>query len=348
MKAETIVLNKARNVTLTAYVQEVGGEFRNIPKRPAVLVLPGGGYAYCSDREADPVALAYLTAGYQTFILRYSVGAHKDWPNPLEDVEQAVALIRSHAEEWGLYGDKLAVVGFSAGGHLAACAATMAKNRPNAAIIGYGVTIGSDIQKCNPTAPDVVSAVSRDTCPCFVFSSRRDTVVPIVNATRFVHALTEQDVAVEAHIYAYGPHGFSTAISCVNPPDTQLCDRAPHWVSDSIHWLRDVFGDFGDGKLTEPAFRLHMDDNAERFFSVDCTPSYLMERPETAAVLKPILEQMMVAAPKNADSGLQVTPDMLIGLFGSMTLRDMLAAGNIPQAEIDRVDAALREILKEN
>lgn len=59
MKLETITLNAQRNVTLTAYRLDVGGEFGNIPRRPAVLVLPGGGYSMCSDREADPVALAY-------------------------------------------------------------------------------------------------------------------------------------------------------------------------------------------------------------------------------------------------------------------------------------------------
>ncbi len=59
MKAETIILNQDRNVTLTAYLQDVDGEF-GFGKRPAMLVIPGGGYAMCSDREADPVAMAYL------------------------------------------------------------------------------------------------------------------------------------------------------------------------------------------------------------------------------------------------------------------------------------------------
>ena len=69
MKAETIILNEERNVTLTAYLQEVDGEF-GFSKRPAMLVIPGGGYAMCSDREADPVATAYLKAGY-SFVVIY-------------------------------------------------------------------------------------------------------------------------------------------------------------------------------------------------------------------------------------------------------------------------------------
>ena len=73
MKSQVIWLNKERNVSLTAYLQDAGGEFI-FDKRPAIIILPGGGYAMCSDREADPVAMAYLKAGYQAFVLRYTVG----------------------------------------------------------------------------------------------------------------------------------------------------------------------------------------------------------------------------------------------------------------------------------
>ena len=113
MKTEVIMLNEKRNVTLTAYLQGVGGEFRYVTKRPAIIVIPGGGYQYCSEREADPIALPYLKAGYQVFILRYSLRADAQWPNPLDDYEQAMALIREKAEEWNLYADKIAVIGFS-------------------------------------------------------------------------------------------------------------------------------------------------------------------------------------------------------------------------------------------
>ncbi|MCX4372813.1 MAG: alpha/beta hydrolase [Dysosmobacter sp.] len=139
MNAVKIVLNADRDVSLTAYIQEVEGEF-GFTKRPAMLVLPGGGYAMCSDREADPVALAYAKAGYQTFILRYTVTGKGLWPLPLEDYEQAMELIEQNAEEWHVDTDKIAVSGFSAGGHLTACAATMAKHKPAAAVLVYGNT----------------------------------------------------------------------------------------------------------------------------------------------------------------------------------------------------------------
>ena len=122
------------------------------------------------------MALSYLKAGFQAFILRYSVGEDAVWPNPLDDYEQAMGLIRERAEEWNLYQDKIAVVGFSAGGHLAAAAAVMGVNRPNAAVLGYAVT-GTDVRACCRTAPDTVSAVDGSTPPCFLFSSRTDNVV---------------------------------------------------------------------------------------------------------------------------------------------------------------------------
>ena len=73
MRTEVITLNAERNVSLTAYLQSAGGEFGNVAKRPAILILPGGGYQFCSNREADPVAMPFLAAGYHAFILRYSV-----------------------------------------------------------------------------------------------------------------------------------------------------------------------------------------------------------------------------------------------------------------------------------
>ena len=70
MFIEKIVLSKERNVTLTAMIQDVGGEYRTVTERPGIIVIPGGGYSFCSDREAEPVAMAFLNAGFDAFILR--------------------------------------------------------------------------------------------------------------------------------------------------------------------------------------------------------------------------------------------------------------------------------------
>lgn len=255
MKIETITLNAERNVTLTAYLQMVGGEFRNIRRRPAILILPGGGYRMCSQRESDPVAAPYLAAGYQAFILRYSVGEHAAWPDPLNDYEQAITLIRERAEEWGVDPDRIAVIGFSAGGHLACAAAVAAVNRPNAAILGYALC-GSDVKRYFPAAPSMTELIDEKTCPCFLFATRNDNVVPVRNTVEFVTGLTEKGIPYECHIYSHGPHGFSvgdaTVLAGGRAEEPHISARARNWVADSIGFLREVFGDFCDEGFTAP------------------------------------------------------------------------------------------------
>lgn len=337
MRTETILLNEKRNVTLTAYIQEAGGEFRYVTKRPAILVLPGGGYAYCSAREADPVALSYLKAGYQAFILRYSVKEDAVWPNPLEDYEQAMELIRSKADEWMLYADKVAVVGFSAGGHLAAAAATMSKNRPNAAILGYAV-VGNDVKACNVSAPDTIAAVDKDTCPCFLFSSRTDNVVPVENSVRFMEALIRAGVAFESHIYAFGPHGFSTCDTSIQYKDTKMCARIPDWQKDSLGWLKDVFGEFGDGYMTEPECKAHINGNYDAFLSVDCTAGYLLDKPETAGIAEEVIGRA-AAVPGAPDAEGEMS-----GFIRKMKLRDIFAFAQASSEEIEETDRRLKKI----
>lgn len=335
MRVEKIVLNEERNVTLTAYLQEVGGDFDYVSKRPAILVLPGGAYQFCSDREADPVAMPYLKAGYQAFILRYSVKENAVWPNPLNDYDQAMAMIRERAEEWGLYEDKIAVIGFSAGGHLAAAAATMAENRPDAAILGYAVT-GEDVKGCNETAPDTVAAVDRNTCPCFLFATRTDNLVPISNSIQFMQALADNDIAFESHIYAYGPHGFSTGDSSVQGRDTVICGRASDWVEDSIGWLKDVLGDFGAAGMTEPVCKVHMTGDAEEFLSIDCTYGHLMENARAKELIGPVMAETGGGMPEVDGEGLK--------LFARMRLCDILSYINAPEEVMAQLNGKLSEI----
>lgn len=328
MQTEIITLNKERNVTLTAYIQPVGGKFTNITKRPAILILPGGGYQYCSDREADPVAFAFLQAGYQAFILRYSVGEHSTWPNPLEDVEQAMELIRGR-EDWNVYTDKIVAAGFSAGGHLAAAAATMSKNRPNAAILGYAVT-DHDVKACNMTAPDTIPYVDKNTCPCFVFATRTDDLVPVKNSIRFIDALEKADISFESHIYAYGPHGFTIGNSGVLNPGVPICNRAHRWVEDSIEWLKDMFGDFGDGILTEPVCRSHFSGDRDEYLSLECTIGHLMQFPEAIEAMGPFAQGM-----KDEEMLKSVT---------SMQLKGALRFTKVPQNIVEEIDRKLRQI----
>ncbi len=248
MKSTVIILNQERNVTLTCYIQHIVSENNSVFKRPAIIVIPGGGYQYCSQREADPAAFPYLAAGYQAFVLNYTVGKNTVWPLPLDDYEMAVELIKSNAEEWEIDTSRIAVIGFSAGGHLAAAAATMSKCRPAACILGYPVITEETAKVYCPTAPGIPENVDENTCPCFIFSSRTDGTVPINDTVRLVDALTKHDIPYECHIYAFANHGFATCESCVQNRNW-ICTRTPDWVRDSIEWLKDTIGDFNNGVL---------------------------------------------------------------------------------------------------
>lgn len=332
------VLNEERNVSLTGYLLQTEGEFTGIEKRPAVIVIPGGGYQMCSDREADPVAMAYLQAGYHTFILRYSVQEHAKWPNPLEDYEAAMTCIRAEADNWKILEDKIAVIGFSAGGHLASAAATMAKNRPNAAILGYAVLNKNSIAVWEPSAPDTVSAVDKNTCPCFLFASRSDTTVPVKSTMEFAAELEKSGITFELHIYAYGSHGFSLGTDAVGA--SNVCSRTKEWVVDSISWLSDVFGDFSAHGMTQPRCGHYVNGNFEEWCSVDCTLGKLLQNEASAQIVRGILSKASSHQGASENAG----NDSMYAMAQGMTLRELLGYGNVPAEVLEGINMKLKQI----
>ena len=338
MKAQELFLNENRNVTLTAYIQETDGEF-GFSRRPAMLVIPGGGYAMCSDREADPVALAYLKAGYQAFVLRYTCTPKGKWPLPLEDYEQAMARIEEHAEEWHLDKSRIAVVGFSAGGHLAACAATVAEHKPAAAVLVYPAILKDICDMCQPGMPYPHEHVTAQTCPCFLVAARDDRTVDISNTLRMELALAEKGVAFESHIYSYGGHGFSTGEDWINT--NSVCPRLPRWVPDSIEWLGEVMGKLTRGGFTEPVSAGSMNGNFAPVLSVDCTLSHLRKQSEAAqTVLAP-----MYAAIEAIAKARQFSVEGLMAAVGNNTAREIMEMVQIPAEAITGIDKALHQMI---
>ena len=152
-----------KDVTLTCYVLDKSPEIPGSSIRPAVLICPGGAYLGCSDREGEPVAMAFAAMGYHTFVLRYStynegkgmspvevkdVKPHCVHPGPMKDIGAAMLFIKNHAAEWNLDAEKIAICGFSAGGHNCAMYSVYWDKpvlseyavRPAAAILGYPLT----------------------------------------------------------------------------------------------------------------------------------------------------------------------------------------------------------------
>lgn len=336
MHAETIILSEERHVSLTVYVQDVEGEF-GFQKRPAMLILPGGGYSMCSDREADPVAMPYLKAGYQTFILRYTVKEYGTWPAPLNDYEEAMELIQSKAEEWHVQENKIAVVGFSAGGHLAACAATLAKHRPAAAVLAYPAILKEIADACQPGMPYPAEHVSEKTSPCFIVAARNDSVVPVINSVQFMEALAEHHITFESSIYSYGGHGFSTAEKHL--VGNTVCRRLPRWVNDSIQWLEEVIGTFSQNGVGEPLYPAMMCRDGDEYLSILCTLGHIRKQEEAVEILSGLFESIKgIARERMVDEG------GFCAALSSFTVKELLEMIQIPAKDIQEMDSRLQKI----
>lgn len=142
----------ALNVTLTIYIQDSSINQTYPIIRPAILICPGGAYISITEKEAEPIAIRFVSAGFNAFVIRYSIGTGMaNFPTPFIDVAKAIHLIRENARKWFVDSDKITLCGFSTGGHLAAIVASswqdsyisealkVDKNliKPNSLILGY-------------------------------------------------------------------------------------------------------------------------------------------------------------------------------------------------------------------
>ena len=243
MKVFTEYLNKEKNVSLTAYLLDKSCEMPNCDVRPAVLVIPGGGYGMCSDREAEPIAMLYALEGYHTFVLRYTVGKRSDgdykFEQPFADGEWAMKYIRDNAEEFGVDPNKIAAIGFSAGGHLCSALGTISKNKPNALVLAYPCIMEeiNPILQCD--VPSTNEYVTADTPPSFIFHANDDSLVPVKHSLAFASALAENGVEFEIHDFRNGGHGFSLATP--NVCGGKFDSDASKWGRMSVKWLRKIF-----------------------------------------------------------------------------------------------------------
>ena len=334
MKTLEIVLDKENGVKLSAYLHDASKEYAGITKRPAVLVLPGGGYTMCSDREADAPALAYANAGFHAFILRYTTKDKKVWPAPLEDYENAMEYILSHSGECQVDPERIAVCGFSAGGHLAACAATVAKHKPAAVILGYAALKKELVQFIACGAPNPVEQVNYNTCPCFLFATRTDNIVDITNTLEFETQLAKHGIAFESHIYGCGSHGFTTGVSELNGKDLTL--RAKNWVNDSIGWLEEYWGKLLANGYSKPLFDSRMNENGGQCLSIKCTYSYLSQFEETKTILA------------DFENKLSVFPPSVKLILANARVVDLMNVLGVSEEEKLKIDAELNKIANNN
>lgn len=335
MHTQVIPLNREHTASLTAYLWERSPEYAQLDERPAVVILPGGGYPMCSDKEAEPIALGFVRAGFHAFVLRYTVKSQHPWPAPLKDYEQAMQTLLARAEEWGVDRERIAVCGFSAGGHLAACAATIAKHKPRAAVIAYGALTKETASLCG-NVPLPVDLVDENTAPCFVFGTRNDNVAPVRNSVAFIDRLEQCGISFESHIYSFGPHGFGTGEKAYNrPPITR---RAERWQEDCTEWLGEVWGERTFEGYAAPKFGRRINGDSEKTLSLTCTyPHILQQGDEAKAVLEEPLAAIGAFLENSPSEGVKK-------VVSKWTLVDILSALGYSEAALDALEGQLRTI----
>ncbi len=223
---------------LTVYLPDKSREMGHMDIRKAVLVIPGGGYSMCSDREAEPLAFAFLSKGYAAFVLRYTVGKQYDFSMPMADVNEAMKVICDNADEWSIDREKIAAIGFSAGGHLCAALSTMGDIRPAASILVYPCILESMSNILCFPVPGLESKVDEKTPPAFIVSASADNLVPIENSLAYASALDKKNIPFEMHIYEKGYHGFSLADNVVyQKAEADYCAHIRGWFDLCAKWL---------------------------------------------------------------------------------------------------------------
>jgi acetyl esterase/lipase len=218
--------------TLVPYLVD-GGE-----PRAAVVVCPGGGYARRADHEGEPIALWLNTLGISAFVVHYRVAPYRH-PNPLMDAQRAIRTVRHRAAEWNINPQRVGILGFSAGGHLASTAGThydfgntesadpieRESSKPDLLVLCYPVITfgehahaGSRLNLLGEMEPaELVELLSNekrvnaDTPPTFLWHTADDASVPVENAYLFAAALSRHQVPVELHVYESGRHGLGLA-----------------------------------------------------------------------------------------------------------------------------------------
>lgn len=224
-----------------------------------VVVAPGGGYgALAMDHEGLQVAAFLNAMGVSAFVLRYRLGPRYRHPVQLGDAQRAIRVVRSRAQEFGVLPDRIGMMGFSAGGHLTATAATHVESsraetadpadrvssRPDFVILGYpvisfdpAITHAGSVRNLLGENPDPALIallsnerhVTSETPPAFLFHTTADSAVPAENSVRFYLALRQAGVPAALHVFEDGPHGVGLALG-----DQSLSA----WPALLTNWLR--------------------------------------------------------------------------------------------------------------
>lgn len=257
-------------IPLDLYIPHVSEEIDPDVRRPAVVICPGGAYYFRSEREAEPIALRFLTEGFNAFVVQYRVEPNR-FPVPQQDAAAAVAWVRAHAQEYHTDPDQIAILGFSAGGHLAGSLSTLWHRadlwkpmnlaprdvQPNAAVLCYPVISAGEyahrgsFENLTGSADLSVHAdysvdgwVTENCPPVFLWHTFEDAAVPVMNSLLMAQALAKAGVKTEMHIYPNGAHGSSLCnetTTGIKSPHFRGLDENRDWPEKAARFLRQIF-----------------------------------------------------------------------------------------------------------
>ena len=241
--------------------------------RPAILVIPGGGYhGVCTEREGEPIALAFIQKGYNAFVLNYRVGKEGDvFPKQLLDAARAMVYIKDNAEKYSTNPKRVFVTGFSAGGHLTGSVATMfdydevkselgedyLKVKPTGAFLCYPVVsamesethvgsfenlLGKSISEFTDDEKRRYSleySARENSAPMFIWHTAEDELVPLAGSLALAKRMIELKLPVKVSVYPYGTHGVALAneiTKCGNPKWVQ--PMAEGWIAEAAEFAK--------------------------------------------------------------------------------------------------------------
>lgn len=257
-----------QDVYLEVYAADRVGDYTS----KALLVIPGGGYScVCADREGEPIALAFLSHGFNAFVLHYSANGQKYFPGQLIEASLAVKHIKDHCEEYNIDPEKVFAVGFSAGGHLAASLGTLwhmreiydaidmpyGYNKPAGTMLIYPVIsgvaefshVGSFRNLVGVDEPSeelnrmcsIEKNVDERTVPAYILHTSNDQVVDVRHSLLLAAAFREAGKQFEMHIYPDAPHGVALGNKITKCWDEKFDNPCiAKWIENASAWADSI------------------------------------------------------------------------------------------------------------
>ena len=258
---------KNSEAIISAYIPENSEEININKKRETIIICPGGGYEFTSDREAEPIALKFVAQVFNAVVIRYSIAPVR-YPTALLELAETVRYVREKEKEWNVDTEKVIVCGFSAGGHLAGSLGVLWNNeiiekyldikneevKPNAMILCYPVIssgefahkgsfdslLGEKEAEISRENLSLEKLVSIETPKTFLWHTFDDGTVPVQNSLLFSNALASNKVQFELHIYPSGVHGLGLCeeITAMNGRSEHINSHIASWFNLACQWIK--------------------------------------------------------------------------------------------------------------